>query len=89
MFSQRRSLAADSESTGQQTIKQPPGFPLQAQFKKVASTGLAALATIGARPSLSGARLVHEFPRSFLVVAIIFPHTKWLNKSQNIVTLPL
>ena len=28
----------------------------------------------------SGARLAHEFPRSFLVAAIIFPHTKWLKK---------
>ena len=38
MFSQGRSLAADSESTGQQTTKQPPGPPLQAQLEKVAST---------------------------------------------------
>ena len=38
------------------------------------------LATIGARSSFSGARLAHEFPLSFLVAAIIFPHTKWLKK---------
>ena len=30
--------------------------------------------------SFSGARLAHEFPWSFLVAAIIFPHTKWLKK---------
>ena len=53
---------------------------LQAQLEKDASTSLAALATIGARSSFSGARLAHEFPRSFLVAAIIFPHTKWLKK---------
>ena len=50
---------------------------LQAQLEKVASTGLA---TSGARSLFSGARLAHEFPRSFLVAAIIFPHTKWLKK---------
>ena len=66
-----------SESTSQQTTKQPPGPQLQAQLEKVASTSLA---TIGARSSFSGARLAHEFPRSFLVAAIIFPHTKWLKK---------
>ena len=56
------------------------GPQLQAQLEKVASTSLAALATIGARSSFSGARLAHDFPRSFLVAAIIFPHTKWLKK---------
>ena len=68
-----------SESTSQQTAKQPPGHgpQLQAQLEKVASTSLA---TIGARSSFSGVRLAHEFPRSFLVAAIIFPHTKWLKK---------
>ena len=66
-----------SESTSQQTTKQPPGPQLQAQLEKVASTSLA---TIAARSSFSGARLAHEFPRSFLVAAIIFPHTKWLQK---------
>ena len=50
---------------------------LQAQLEKVASNSLA---TIGARSSFSGARFAHEFPRSFLVAAIIFPHTKWLKK---------
>ena len=65
------------------------GPQLQAQLEKVASTSLAALATIGARSSFSGARLAHEFPRSFLVAAIISPHTKLLKKSLNIVTLPL
>ena len=50
---------------------------LQAQLEKVASTSLA---TIGARSSFRGARLAHEFPRSFLVATIIFPHTKWLKK---------
>ena len=52
---------------------------LQAQLEKVASTSCS-VATIGARSSFSGARLAHEFPRSFLVAAIIFPHTKWLKK---------
>ena len=79
MFSQVRSLAADHESafTSKLTAKQPPGPQLQAQPEKVASTSLAA---IRARSSFSGARLAHEFPRSLLVAAIIFPHTKWLKK---------
>ena len=34
MFSQGRSLAADSESTGQQTKKLPPGPQLQAQLER-------------------------------------------------------
>ena len=78
MFSQVRSLAADRVSPPvSKRQKQPPGPQLQAQLEKVASTSLA---TIGARSSFSGARLAHEFPRSFLVAAIIFPHTKWLKK---------
>ena len=81
MFSQVRglALAADRVSRVHQSAKtkQPPGPQLQAQLEKVASTSLA---TIGARSSFSGARLAHEFPRSFLVSAIIFPHTKWLKK---------
>ena len=78
MFSQVRSLAADRVAfTSKLTTKQPPGPQLQAQPEKVASTSLG---TIGARSSFSGARLAHEFPRSLLVAAIIFPHTKCLKK---------
>ena len=60
-----------------------PQLQAHAQLEKVDSTSLAALywPRIGeARSSFSGARLAHEFPRSFLVAAIIFPHTKWLKK---------
>ena len=56
---------------------------LQAQLEKVASIdqlGRLVLATIEARSSFSGVRLAHEFPRSILVAAIIFPHTKWPRK---------
>ena len=61
------------------TTKQPPGPQLQAQPEKVASTSLA---TIGARSSFSGARLAHEFPRSLLVAAIIFPTQNGLKKNH-------
>ena len=79
MFSQVRSLAADRVSppvSKRQNNHLVPSCRLSF-IKKIASTSLA---TIGARSSFSGARLAHEFPRSFLVAAIIFPHTKWLKK---------
>ena len=78
MFSQVRSLAADRVSppvSERQNNHLAPSCRLS--LKKVASTSLA---TIGTRSSFSGARLSHEFPRSFLVAAIIFTHTKWLKK---------
>ena len=92
IFSQVRSLAADRVSppvSKRQNNHLAPSCRLSLK-KLLNSTASTSLATIGARSSFSGARLAHEFPRSFLVAAIIFPHTKWLKKkSLIIVTLPL
>ena len=76
MFSQVRSLAADTVSppvSKRQNNHLAPSCRLS--LKKLLRPAWPA--TIGARSSFSGARLAHEFPRSFLVAAIIFPHTKW------------
>ena len=73
MFSQVRSLAADRVSppvSKRQNNHLAPSCRLS--LKKLLRPAWR-LATIGARSSFSGAQLAHEFPRSFLVAAIIFP----------------
>ena len=80
-------LSSSQIGGGQRETVSPPvskgqnnhlhGPQLQAQLEKGASTSFD---TIGARSSFSGARLAHEFPRSFLVAASIFPHTKCLKR---------
>ena len=81
MFSQVRSLAADRVSppvSKRQNNHLAPSCRLS--LKKLLRPAWPRSDRGLARSSFSGARLPHEFPRSFLVAAIIFPHTKWLKK---------
>ena len=78
IFSQVRSLAADRVSppvSKRQNNHLAPScrLSLKSCFDQPG-------ATIGAWSSFSGARVAHEFPRSFLVAAIFFPTQKWLKK---------
>ena len=83
MFSQVRTLAADRVSPPVSNWQNNHLAPSCRLSLKKLLRAASSLATIGARSSFSGARLAHDFPRSFLVAAIIFPHTKWLKKMTD------
>ena len=63
MFSQGRSLAADNESTSQQTTKQPPAAACSACKSCFDKLCVGRPERCVARSSFSGALLAHGFPR--------------------------